>query len=66
MIDQIYFIFDDKLIEEFINFVLNEKFEIIQGYEFLNKDCKNPHIKFFLRKKILIKTLKVLKLSFVH
>lgn len=56
MIDQIYFIFDDKLIEEFINFVLNEKFEIIQGYEFLNKDCKNPHIKFFLRKKILIKT----------
>ena len=50
----INFFFDEKLKEEFVNYLLEEGFEIIQGYKFLNKNSGgNLYKKFMLRNNIL-------------
>ena len=54
MIEMINFFFDEKLKEEFVNYLLEEGFEIIQGYKFLNKNSGgNLYKKFMLRNVIL-------------
>ena len=54
MVDIINFFFDEKLKEEFVNYLLDEGFEIIQGYKFLNKNSgRNLYEKFMLRNAIL-------------
>lgn len=54
MIEMTNFFFDEKLKEEFVNYLLDEGFEIIQGYKFLNKNSGgNLYKKFMLRNNIL-------------
>ena len=54
MIEMTNFFFDEKLKEEFVNYLLEEGFEIIQGYKFLNKNSGgNLYKKFMLRNVIL-------------